>query len=127
MTPPRRPAPPCSSASGSPGATANALAETYALGYLALLAADAGDLDEAARTVPEAIERAEAPEVCEHFVAALPHLALAVLASASGRPRRAAVAAERSLDLAQRGAGRLELALALGLRVQTAENDRRHR
>lgn len=95
--------------------TGNALGETYGLGYLALLAAEEGDLAEAAGAVPAALERAAEPAVAEHFVAALPHLAQAVLLGATGRPEPAAGAAARALALARRGAGRLELALALGV------------
>jgi LuxR family maltose regulon positive regulatory protein len=58
--------------------------------------------------------------VGEHFVAALPHLAGACLMAASGRQRPAADAAARALALARRGAGRLEVAVALGVRAQTA-------
>ena len=67
--------------------TGNVLAETYGLGYLALAAADSGDLDDAARRVPLALERDADPGVAEHFVATLPHLARATLLAASGRPR----------------------------------------
>jgi LuxR family maltose regulon positive regulatory protein len=100
--------------------TGNVLAETYGLGYLALVAADGGALDDAARMLPVALEKAADPAVAEHFVAALPHLARATLLGASGRPERAAEAAGRALALAQRGAGRLELALALAARAAAA-------
>ena len=65
--------------------TGNVLAETYGLGYLALAAADSGNLVDAARRVPLALERDADPGVAEHFVAALPHLARATLLAASGR------------------------------------------
>ncbi|HYZ37139.1 MAG TPA: LuxR C-terminal-related transcriptional regulator, partial [Pseudonocardiaceae bacterium] len=100
--------------------TANALAETYALGYLALNTIDAGALDDAARAVPVALEASANPAVAEHFVAALPHLARAYLMAASGQPHPAADAAARALALARRGAGRLEVAITLGMRAQTA-------
>ena len=70
--------------------TGNVLAETYGLGYLALAAADSGDLVDAARRVPLALERDADPGVAEHFVAALPHLARATLLAASGRADGAA-------------------------------------
>jgi len=56
--------------------------------------------------------------VAEHFVAAIPHLAAAALHSASGRAEAAARHAGRALALAQRGAGRLELAAALAAWAQ---------
>jgi LuxR family maltose regulon positive regulatory protein len=102
--------------------TGNILAETYGLGYLALAAADSGDLDDAIRRVPLALEPCVDPGVAEHFVAALPHLARATLLAASGRTEGAAEAAARALTLARRGAGLLELALALAVSARsTAE------
>jgi LuxR family transcriptional regulator, maltose regulon positive regulatory protein len=101
--------------------TDNVLAETYGLGYLALVAADSGDLDDAARRVPLALEPCADPGVGEHFVAALPHLACATLLAASGRTEGAAAAAARALTLACRGAGLLELSLALAVRARTAD------
>ena len=62
----------------------NVLAETYGLGYLALVAADGGDLEDAARRVPLGLELCADPGVAEHFVATLPHLARATLLAASG-------------------------------------------
>ena len=103
--------------------TGNVLAETYGLGYLALAAADSGDLVDAARRVPLALERCADPGVAEHFVAALPHLARATLLAASGRTEGAADAAARALALARRGAGLLELALALAVRARTAADE----
>jgi len=82
--------------------TGNRLATAYALAYLALGAVDGGALEEASRAVPVALDAAEEPNMAEHFVAVIPHLA-AALHAASGRTEGAA----------QRGAGRLELAVAL--------------
>jgi LuxR family maltose regulon positive regulatory protein len=101
----------------------NVLAETYGLGYLALAAAESGDLVDAARRVPPALEQCADPGVAEHFVAALPHLAHATLLAASGRADAAADAAARALTLARRGAGLLELALALAVRARTASEE----
>jgi LuxR family maltose regulon positive regulatory protein len=95
------------------------LGETYALGYLGLTAVHSGALDDAARIVPLGLERIADPAVAEHFVAALPQLAHAALLAAQGQLQPASAAALRGLDLARRGAGRLELALALALRAQT--------
>jgi LuxR family maltose regulon positive regulatory protein len=97
----------------------NPLGETYALGYLGLTAVHSGALDDAARIVPLGLERIADPAVAEHFVAALPQLAHAALLAAQGQLQPASAAALRGLDLARRGAGRLELALALALRAQT--------
>jgi MalT-like TPR region len=88
--------------------TGNRLATAYALGYLALGAVDGGALEEASRAVPVALDAAEEPNVAEHFVAVIPHLAAAALHAASGRTEGAA----------QRGAGRLELAAALAAWAQ---------
>ena len=77
--------------------TGNVLAETYGLGYLALAAAESGDLVDAARRVPLGPRACADPGVAEHFVAALPHLARATLLAASGRTDGAADAAARAL------------------------------
>jgi LuxR family maltose regulon positive regulatory protein len=103
--------------------TGNALAEAYGLGYLALAAADSGDLDDAAHRVPLALERCADPGVAEHFVAALPHLARATLLAASGHTEGAAEAAARALALARRGAGLLELAATLAARARATVDE----
>lgn len=102
--------------------TDNALGECYGLGYLALVAVDDGPLDRdgfdrASRAVAVAVERAADPGVAEHFVAAIPQLARALLLSVAGRPDGAVEASSRALELAGRGAGRLELAYALAVRA----------
>jgi DNA-binding CsgD family transcriptional regulator len=79
---------------------------------------------DAARRVPLALERDADPGVAEHFVATLPHLARATLLAASGRTEGAAEAAARALTLARRGAGLLELALALAVRARTSADKR---
>ena len=79
---------------------------------------EVGALEEAGRAVPVALEAAEEPDVAEHFVAGIPHLAAAALHSASGRVEVAARHAERALTLARRGAGRLEVAAALAAWAQ---------
>ena len=98
--------------------TDNQLAEAYALGYLALGALDMGAREDAARAVHAALEAADQPEVAEHFVAALPHLAAAVQHATTGHGDAAAHHAERALALARRGAGRLEIAATLGVWAQ---------
>lgn len=91
----------------------NQLAEMYALGYLAAAHLHDGDLAEGRRAADLAMEKVVEPAVAEHFVAALPHTAHAALLSASGQLDRAEPAAARAVDLARRGAGRLEIGLAL--------------
>jgi LuxR family maltose regulon positive regulatory protein len=73
--------------------------------------------------VPLAVELCADPGVAEHFVAALPDLARATLLAASGRADGAAQAAARALTLARRGAGLLELALALAVRARTTADE----
>jgi LuxR family maltose regulon positive regulatory protein len=97
----------------------NQLGEAYALGYLGLAAVHEGALEEGARIASVALERSVDPGVAEHFVTALPQLAQAALVAARGDPESASVPAARGLELARRGAGRLELALALLLNAQT--------
>ncbi|GAA2863692.1 LuxR C-terminal-related transcriptional regulator [Pseudonocardia halophobica] len=103
--------------------TTNPLAETYALGYLALAAVEAGQLAEAARILPVGEARVVDPAVGEHFVACLPHLARATLLGATGQPQAAATSAARAVQLARRGAGRLEIALALAVQARLAGPD----
>ena len=92
-------------------ADANDLAEAYATGYLALLAAEGGRLDEADELAEVAIGLSEEPGFAGHFVLHVAHLALAVTRAARGDQRGAVEAAARAVELAQ-GAGRVELAAA---------------
>ncbi|MGQ0576988.1 MAG: LuxR C-terminal-related transcriptional regulator [Pseudonocardia sp.] len=98
----------------------NALGAAYGLGYLALVSVDSAGLDDAARLVPLALEQLADDAVAEHFVATLAHLADAALRAASGHPEQAARAAHRAVELAHRGAGRLELARALAVAARTS-------
>lgn len=100
--------------------TRNVMAEAYALGYLALAAEDSGALADAARVVALAAEKAADLVVAEHFVAFPTHLAQALLSGAGGRTGPAHTSATRALELAKRGAGRMELAFALAVRAQAA-------
>jgi LuxR family maltose regulon positive regulatory protein len=99
--------------------TDNRLAEAYALGYLALAAVERGAMEEAEQLLKPALDRAADPGVAEHFVAMMPHLAHATVLAASGELTGAVTTATRAVQLARRGAGRLELALALAMQAQT--------
>jgi LuxR family maltose regulon positive regulatory protein len=98
---------------------ANHLGHAYALGYLALLAVDAGD-DEAAAARFSSIEalRRRDGAIGEHFVACVAALALGRQLASEGAYEAAVPALERAVALTARGAGRLERAaahIALGL------------
>lgn len=99
-------------------ATRNQLAEAYALGYLALAHLQEGALPDGRRVADVAVERAREPAVAEHFVAALPHLALAAVLAAAGETGPARPAVARALDLVRRGGGRLEVGLVLATQAQ---------
>jgi LuxR family maltose regulon positive regulatory protein len=94
-------------------ASGNELASIYAGGYLALIACDRGDLDRASALIDETIVAAEGSRGAEHFVAMIGHLAHGRVALTEGRIGEAEGALARSVELARRGAGRIELAAAL--------------
>ena len=92
----------------------NGLGLAYALGHLALIAAERGDHETAAAE----LERLDAlitrdQAIDEHFVAFAGELARAEIAQRGGAYERAAAALERAVELTRRGAGRLEQAAAL--------------
>jgi LuxR family maltose regulon positive regulatory protein len=89
--------------------TGNHLAEAYMTGYLALLAAARGDLDDGEALAAAALGLSDEPGFAEHFVLHVAHLATAVAAGRRGDGEGAASAAERAVDLAA-GAGRIEAA-----------------
>src|SRR5262249_3826183 len=91
----------------------NRLARIYALGCLALLAFEAGDLPAAAALLVDADAEVEQAVSAQHFVAMFPVLARARLAAATADWDDAAPAAARAVDLARRGAGRIEVVAAL--------------
>ncbi|MGQ0719271.1 MAG: LuxR C-terminal-related transcriptional regulator [Pseudonocardiales bacterium] len=99
--------------------TGNLLGETYALGYLALAHTENGAVGDAQQVAVAALSRAAEPGVAEHFVTGLPQLAHALALAATGQVASAAPAAARAVQLARRGAGRLEIALALATHAQT--------
>lgn len=98
--------------------TGNLLGETYALGYLALTHIENGAVDDAQQVAGKALSQAAEPGVAEHFVTGLPRLAQALALAATGQVESAAPAAARAVQLARRGAGRLEIALALATHAQ---------
>jgi LuxR family maltose regulon positive regulatory protein len=91
----------------------NRLALIYAAGCAALTHILLGDLTETAALIAEADAAVAAGPNDAHFVALFPALATARLDAIQGRLPEARVCAERALDLARRGAGRIELAAAL--------------
>jgi LuxR family maltose regulon positive regulatory protein len=96
------------------GDDGNGLGLAYAVGHLALIAAEQGRPDTAAQELARldalvARDRA----IGEHFVAFAGELARAALAERAGAYEAAAAALQRAAELARRGAGQLELAAAL--------------
>jgi LuxR family transcriptional regulator, maltose regulon positive regulatory protein len=94
-------------------ATGNALARQYALGYLALEAAES-DGPSAGRDVlaEPIVDVAGEPRVGEHFTAMMRHLALGRAAELEGRLTEAERELARANELSRRGAGVLERAAA---------------
>ena len=90
----------------------NDLGRSYALGYLGLLRAAAGDGAGAERYGVEATGLSDAPGFVEHFVTMAGHLACGRAAELAGQLEEAEARLERALALAGRGAGRPERALA---------------
>jgi LuxR family maltose regulon positive regulatory protein len=84
----------------------NRLARIYALGYLAIVRHESGDLEGARLAVRDALELAAKPPASEHFVAATALLA-------HGRLEQDEGALEQAVALARRGAAPLEIAAAL--------------
>jgi LuxR family transcriptional regulator, maltose regulon positive regulatory protein len=91
----------------------NRLGAAYALGYIALIQAEAGRAEQAEATAEEALREDEEPGFAQHFVLTIAHLARAEAAKSGGHVAEAEQAAERAVGLSRRGAGRLEMALAL--------------
>jgi LuxR family maltose regulon positive regulatory protein len=102
---------------------ANNLAALWAHGCLAAIAAQRGDLDGAALHVGDALELAEVHGLGEYSIGATAVLISAEVARRRGWPDTANAAAERCLDLAQRGGARLETTLAHLMVAAMAGND----
>ncbi len=87
----------------------NAAGHTYATGYLALLALDAGDDVTARRRLDQVAAHLEpAADLAHHFVLALALLGRGRLLQRDGRLPEARAALERAAEVARNGAGRLE-------------------
>jgi LuxR family maltose regulon positive regulatory protein len=99
----------------------NLLAQVYAKGMQGLVAIENGDL-EAGKALLTRAERLVTEAVGEaHFVAMFPALAAARLALLRRDSAAATATSERAVELARRGAGRLELAAALLTRAAAGE------
>jgi LuxR family maltose regulon positive regulatory protein len=90
----------------------------YALGYLALLAAESGQLADAEHQIRRATGVGTDLAGGEHFVNAIVSLAAATVLDMRGDAAAAADAADMAVGLARKGAGILELAKALTFRAQ---------
>lgn len=101
----------------------NRLAHIYAVGCLALLAVERGDLPSAETLVRLADSEVKRTLSDAHFVAMFPALAQARFAAARADWANALPAARAAIELAERGAGRAELCAAL---LTAAMISRRH-
>jgi LuxR family maltose regulon positive regulatory protein len=99
----------------------NDLGRGYALGYLALAEADAGDPAEAERLAATSLGLRDDAGFKEHFVATIGHLALGTIALRRGALDPADDLLSRAVELSARGAGRLELAAARLLRGEVRQ------
>src|SRR5205823_10269028 len=88
-------------------------AHIYALGYLGLMAVDAGDLPRAEELIRDGEQEVKRTVSDAHFVAMFPALARARLSAARGNYVAALPAARAAIELAARGAGRAEVCAAL--------------
>jgi LuxR family maltose regulon positive regulatory protein len=94
----------------------------YALGYLALIAAESGQLADAERHIRRATGVGSDPAGGEHFVNAMVPLAAATVHDVRGDAAAAADAADMAVELARKGAGILEVAKALVVRANILED-----
>jgi LuxR family maltose regulon positive regulatory protein len=97
----------------------------YALGYLATIAAEAGELHEAEARVRTGWRAAQDPTRSEHFVAMALQLAHGRIRERRGQLDEADAATRRAVVLARRGASTIELADALlaSARIRAALGD----
>jgi LuxR family maltose regulon positive regulatory protein len=95
------------------GSAQNDLASSYALGYLAVVAADRGDVKAAEALASSALRQSDEPGFEEHFVTMMAHLGRAKTRLREGNLGEAESSASRALALGLRGAGRIEIASAL--------------
>jgi LuxR family maltose regulon positive regulatory protein len=99
----------------------NHLARRYALGYQALIAAEAGQLADAEHRIRRATGSSRDLADGEHFVNAIVSLAAATVLDRRGDSAAAVQAAEMAISLARKGAGILEVAKALIIKAQILE------
>ena len=91
----------------------NHLGRAYALGYLAVISAQHGLLDDAERLVQQVTGDGRDFSAGEHFVDMMTSLAMAKILDRRGDTASAAEAARMAVVLAQRGGGVIEVAHAL--------------
>jgi LuxR family maltose regulon positive regulatory protein len=94
----------------------------YALGYLALIAAESGQLADAEHQIRRATGVGTDLAGGEHFVNAMVSLAAATVLDVRGDSVAAADAADLAVSLARKGAGILEVAKALAVRAKILED-----
>jgi LuxR family maltose regulon positive regulatory protein len=94
----------------------------YALGYLALIAAESGQLADAEHQIRQATGVGTYPAGGEHFINAMVPLAAATVLDVRGDRAAAADAAHLAVTLARKGGGILELAKALVVRANILED-----
>jgi LuxR family maltose regulon positive regulatory protein len=94
------------------------LAHRYALGYLAIISAQQGQLATAEELVRCATGSSRDLVDEEHFVDMMPSLATAIILDIRGDTAAAAEAADMAVGLSRRGAGILEVANALLARAE---------
>jgi LuxR family maltose regulon positive regulatory protein len=94
----------------------------YALGYLALIAAESGQLADAEHQIRRATRVGTVSLGGEHFVNAIVSLAAATVLEVRGDAAAAADAAQLAVSLARKGGGILEVAKALLVRAKILED-----
>lgn len=94
----------------------------YALGYLALIAAESGRLADAEHQIRRGTGVGTVPAGGEHFINAMVSLAVATVLDVRGDGAAAADAAHLAVRLARKGAGILEVAKALVVRARILED-----
>jgi LuxR family maltose regulon positive regulatory protein len=99
---------------------ANHTATIYALGYLAVIAAEREQPEEAQELVHRALRLARCHDLSEHWVAVMVHYAAGLCSGGNGDSVEARAAIERGLGMARRGGLRLDTAFGLLALLQLA-------
>lgn len=94
----------------------------YALGYLALIAAESGELADAEYQIRRTTGVGTSPAGGDHFVNAIVSLAAATILDVRGDKAAAADAAHLAVRLARKGGGILEIAKALAVRANVLDD-----